>query len=762
MNGETARTGHPDRRRRLGRPDRGARASRRARPDLVDRSGRREAAGCAASATSAPRRSPLRRKRMLEQLGIWQKIEAEAQPILSMEITDSRTGDAVAPDLPDLRRQRRGGRAVRAHGGERAADRGAARGGARGGDQRSPRRTRSKTFCRERRGWRSALPRARARRAALLVAADGIRSKLRAQAGIKTVTWSYPQTAIVATVSHERPHNGVAVEHFLPGRAVRHPAAQGQPLVARLDRAQGRCRAADRRATTSSSRSSSNGASGIGSARSTLDGGRAAYPLGLILARDFVRPRFALLGDAAHGIHPIAGQGLNLGFRDAAALAETIVDADRLGLDIGALEVLRRYEQWRRYDTFQMGVTTDLLNRLFSNDISPLRALRDIGLGIVDRLPRLKKLFIGEAAGLGRRAAEALEGRGDLAPLGLRPVLNPELRHATELAHVVRRKNEVRCEGVRRDPEIVVALPDPLRTATPGSCHTLRPRPSAAGGPEPRRRIPAASLVRRLCSGRVRRRREARRRLRRRAPPHLGFGRVLTGIPSGDSAARSIDVCIATKSARIRRKNLSPSSVAALSVAHAEHFCNNPSRPASPPPSNRVAAGEPPACVRARRCLPPRDEESDGVLFRCPHDSEEECAGPVNLSSPTTSTSCCTRTRSCTPASKRSANVFEGQRTLIEPRGPLRLSHSSIRRASSSRRIGMPSRIGNARRAAWLISSCRSRSYSSVVLVIGQTRISRSFGSTGACRSGVSRSGHRCSVIAAARTARWRRRAPSR
>jgi 2-octaprenyl-6-methoxyphenol hydroxylase len=141
-----------------------------------------------------------------------------------------------------------------------------------------------------------------------------------------------------------------------------------------------------------------------------LDGPRQSHPLGLILARDFVRPRLALLGDAAHGIHPIAGQGLNLGFRDAAALAETIVDAYRLGLDIGSLDVLRRYERWRRYDTWQMGVTTDVLNRLFSNDFSPLRAARDIGLGIVDRLPRLKTMFIGEAAGLGGELPKLLRG----------------------------------------------------------------------------------------------------------------------------------------------------------------------------------------------------------------------------------------------------------------------------------------------------------------------------------------------------------------
>jgi len=106
--------------------------------------------------------------------------------------------------------------------------------------------------------------------------------------------------------------------------------------------------------------------------------------LGLTLARDFVAPRFALVGDAAHGIHPIAGQGLNLGFKDAAALAQTIVEADRLGLDIGSITILERYQTWRRFDTVQMGVVTDVLNRLFSNDIGPLRMLRTVGLGIVD------------------------------------------------------------------------------------------------------------------------------------------------------------------------------------------------------------------------------------------------------------------------------------------------------------------------------------------------------------------------------------------
>jgi 2-octaprenyl-6-methoxyphenol hydroxylase len=129
-----------------------------------------------------------------------------------------------------------------------------------------------------------------------------------------------------------------------------------------------------------------------------------------MIARRFVADRLALVGDAAHSIHPIAGQGLNLGYRDVAALAETLVEAHRLGLDIGTPEVLDRYQRWRRYDTMEMGLVTDALNRIFSNDNPALRILRDVGLGIVDRLPRLKDLFIGEASGDGDGAPRLLSG----------------------------------------------------------------------------------------------------------------------------------------------------------------------------------------------------------------------------------------------------------------------------------------------------------------------------------------------------------------
>ena len=129
-------------------------------------------------------------------------------------------------------------------------------------------------------------------------------------------------------------------------------------------------------------------------------GPRRAYPLAYAVARSFTAERLALVGDAAHVIHPIAGQGLNMGLRDVAALAEAIADAARLGLDPGSKEVLSRYQRWRRFDTMAMGVATDALNRLFSNRSAALRLIRDVGLGLVDRQADLKRLLIREAAGV--------------------------------------------------------------------------------------------------------------------------------------------------------------------------------------------------------------------------------------------------------------------------------------------------------------------------------------------------------------------------
>jgi len=139
-------------------------------------------------------------------------------------------------------------------------------------------------------------------------------------------------------------------------------------------------------------------------------GPRRAFPLGFAIARSFIADRIALIGDAAHMIHPIAGQGLNMGIRDVAALAEAIAEAARLGLDPGGAEVLEQYQRWRRFDTMTMGVATDGLNRLFSNRSDVLRLVRDIGLGMVDRMPLLKGSFIKQAAGITGETPKLLRG----------------------------------------------------------------------------------------------------------------------------------------------------------------------------------------------------------------------------------------------------------------------------------------------------------------------------------------------------------------
>lgn len=235
--------------------------------------------------------------------------------------------------------------------------------------------------------------------AKLLIAADGVRSQIRQMADIRTLNWDYGQSGIVTTISHERPHHGQAEEHFLPAGpfAILPLKGNRSSLVwtESTDKAQNLLNSDELVFEMELERRF-----GHRLGHFKIDAPPKAFPLGLTLAKDFVKHRVALVGDAAHGIHPIAGQGLNLGFKGAAALAETIVDAHRLGLDIGTLDVLERYQLWRRYDVVQMGITTDVLNRLFSNDIAPLRQLRDIGLGLVDRMPQLKRFFMEQAAGL--------------------------------------------------------------------------------------------------------------------------------------------------------------------------------------------------------------------------------------------------------------------------------------------------------------------------------------------------------------------------
>jgi 2-octaprenyl-6-methoxyphenol hydroxylase len=346
-------------------------------------------------------------RRLLETIGVWEAIAADAQPIHDMVVTDSRLDDAVRPVFLTFDEDVEEGEpfahmvengplnaALLASARKQGIDlRVAAVSGFTASDERIA----------------VGLSDGARLDARLLVAADGARSAIRERAGIATHGWSYGQSAIATTVAHERDHHGRAEEHFLPsGPFAILPLTGNRSSIVWTE--------TDAEATriVALSDDAFNGelerrfGLHLGDLRAI--GPRRAYPLGLSMARSFVAERVALIGDAAHVIHPIAGQGLNIGLKDVAALAETIVDAMRLGLDPGSADTLARYQQWRRFDTMTMAVATDGLNRLFSNRSDGLRALRDLGLGVVDRLPGLKRMFIREAAGLSGDVPKLLRG----------------------------------------------------------------------------------------------------------------------------------------------------------------------------------------------------------------------------------------------------------------------------------------------------------------------------------------------------------------
>ncbi len=246
-------------------------------------------------------------------------------------------------------------------------------------------------------------------RARLLVGADGARSFVRMQAGIRSRGWDYPQAGIVLTVAHELDHAGIAHERFLPAGpfAILPLPGRRSSLVwtERRDMAAHIVALDDARFAEELRHRFGDF---LGEVQPI--GPRWSYPLAFHRAETCVAQRTALAGDAAHTLHPLAGQGLNLGLRDAAALAEVIVDARRLGLDFGAADQLARYERWRRLDAVALIAVTDGLNRLFSNDVAPLRVGRDIGLGAVNRLTPLKRLFAGHARGTSGKLPRLLLG----------------------------------------------------------------------------------------------------------------------------------------------------------------------------------------------------------------------------------------------------------------------------------------------------------------------------------------------------------------
>jgi 2-octaprenyl-6-methoxyphenol hydroxylase len=346
-------------------------------------------------------------RRLFEAIDVWDTAADNAQPILDMVVTDSKLDDAVRPTFLTFGGEVEEGEPF-AHMIEnrhlidalvkKAKDFGVGlRAGSVSGFEHMPN------------AIEVALAGGEKISARLLVGADGARSKIRETAGIATHGWNYDQSAIVTTVEHEREHNGRAEEHFLPaGPFAILPLTGKRSSIVWTENA----REAERIIALPDDEFHTELEKRFGLQLGDLKvtGARRAFPLGLFTAREFIGERLALVGDAAHIIHPIAGQGLNMGLRDVAALAEAIADAARLGLDIGVPDVLERYQRWRRFDTMTMGVATDGLNRLFSNSNDVLRLARDVGLGIVERVPALKRVFIREAAGFTGDVPKLLRG----------------------------------------------------------------------------------------------------------------------------------------------------------------------------------------------------------------------------------------------------------------------------------------------------------------------------------------------------------------
>ena len=337
--------------------------------------------------------------RLLRAIGIWDVVARHAQPMLEIKVTDGRAGEGPSPwmmhfDHAEIEEGPMGFMVEDRHLRRAFLDAMAA-------DERITHLAKETVVAQaaDQVGATVTLASGKRVTGTLLIGSDGRKSGTAERAGIKRTGWGYGQTAVVCAVAHEKPHGGIAHQLFMPaGPLAILPLTEDRSSIVWSE--------TDARATELSAMDDADFLDALRPAfgsflgQISLTGARFTYPLGLTLANSFIAERIALIGDAAHGVHPIAGQGLNAGLRDVAALADVIAQARGRGEDIGGPQVLARYQQWRRFDTATLAVATDTFNRLFSNDNPLLRAARDIGMGVVNAAPGLRRRFIREAAGL--------------------------------------------------------------------------------------------------------------------------------------------------------------------------------------------------------------------------------------------------------------------------------------------------------------------------------------------------------------------------
>ena len=337
--------------------------------------------------------------RMLGALGIWDDVKSHAQPMLEIKVTDGRAGEGPSPffmhfDHAEIEEGPMGHMVEDRHLRRALAE-------AVSAEARIARLDGETVIAQDAApaGVTLTLEDGKTLRTRLVVGADGRASGTATRAGIKRIGWDYAQTALVCAIAHEKPHHGVAHQFFMPpGPLAILPLTENRSSIVWSETA---ANAAHIHALPDEGYLDVlRPRFGDFLGEISLAGARYTYPLSLSLAHSMVAPRVALLGDAAHGVHPIAGQGLNAGMRDVAALAEVIADAQRRGQDVGSTTVLEQYQLWRRFDNTALALATDSFNRLFSNDNPLLRGLRDLGMAAINAAPALRRGFIREAAGL--------------------------------------------------------------------------------------------------------------------------------------------------------------------------------------------------------------------------------------------------------------------------------------------------------------------------------------------------------------------------